>query len=256
MHYVQKLIKRNDFLEFLTNKFSAWLANRWCDKDENRDDFELYEFYLKGMCYFTLYAVISLILGYFFEYILYVPLTIFTFLYLRGQCGGYHHTEKEYCLINTCGFYAFVGIMSIHCYEGFLMFFLFSLCAFTNLQEVPKFCEHEPNFPVSKRNLFRQMYLTRIQLLFTLNVFFMMLYFLGKDLVILGLFRFNCASISTVISLIMIINRYCLTDFAFNVVKKLPKLSKDKSVEDAESIEQDNDKKLEGESPHDEKDVN
>lgn len=199
-------------IEIISRKISKKL----CESDGNEEYYDYYEYSLIGNISFIVYSffviIISLILGYF----PYLFIAMFSFLSIRSPSGGSHAKSALWCFISTNIIFILIGL-SIYINKYFLILFVLSFIVFSGLEYIPKYTKTATQHSIEKQRYFQVSYLSRLFIIFLLNILSIILYFNNYNFQIFG-FYIDFSKISCVISSSALMNRFMLSDLCFKLL--------------------------------------
>lgn len=199
-------------IEIIAQKISKKL----CQSDGNNEYYDYYEYSLIGYISFIIYSLfvvaISILLGYF----PYLFIAMFSFLSIRSPSGGSHAKNALWCFISTNIVFILIG-SSTYLNKYFLILFLFSFIVFSGLEYIPKYTKTATQHSEEKQRYFQLSYVSRLFIIFILNVLSIVLYLNCYDLTILGI-SIDFSKVSCVISTSAIMNRFMLSDLCFKLL--------------------------------------
>lgn len=199
-------------VDYLTKKLSLKL----CKTDKTNENYDYYAYTLEGIFCFCIYCIISITVSFILGYYPYIIFAIFCFLFLRSQAGGSHAKTREWCCFSTNLVYILIGI-STYLNKYFLILFFLSFIAFTGLEYIPKYTKTATQHPIEKQRYFQLNYLSRLFIIFILNILFIILYFNNYNFQVLGIY-IDFSKISCIVSSSAIMNRFMLTDLCFKLL--------------------------------------
>lgn len=199
-------------IEIIAQKISKKL----CQSDGDNEYYDYYEYSLIGYISFIIYSLfvvaISILLGYF----PYLFIAMFSFLSIRSPSGGSHAKNALWCFISTNIVFILIG-SSTYLNKYFLILFLFSFIVFSGLEYIPKYTKTATQHSEEKQRYFQLSYVSRLFIIFILNVLSIVLYLNCYDLTILGI-NIDFSKVSCVISTSAIMNRFMLSDLCFKLL--------------------------------------
>ena len=199
-------------VDFLVKKISLKL----CKTDKDDENYDYYAYALEGVFCFCLYCIISIIFSFVFGYYPYILFIIFCFLFIRSQAGGSHAKTRNWCCFSTNLVYICIGL-STYLNKYFLILFLLSFMAFSDLKNIPKYTKSATQHSEEKQRYFQLNYLARLFILFILNILCIILYLNNYNFEVFNI-CLDFSKISCAISSAIIVNKFMLSDLCFKIL--------------------------------------
>lgn len=203
---MQKLI------EFVAKKISLKL----CESDQNKENYDYYEYALIGYLCFIKYCITAIIFSFLLGYFPYIFIIIPCLLGIRSQSGGSHAKTPFWCFLTTTIVYIAIGL-STYLNKYFLILFLLSFISFTGLEYIPKYTRTAIQHSEEKQRFFQLNYVVRLFVVFILNILCIILFFNKYNFTVFD-FYIDFSKISCVLSSCALMNRFSLSDLSFKLL--------------------------------------